>query len=364
MIKRSAGNSKSRVTLRDIADQSGFSISTVSLVLNQAPLSQNLSQLTHSKVQDVAESLGYRPNSFARILKTQRSETVGVIAFDITDPFCGEILRGIERALATTSYLAIMMDVRGDQQQFEHCIQVLIDRRVEALIIVANWLCLDLTVLTRMNTHNVPIIVVGRELGNKPIPSIATDNIYGAQLAIDHLFKLGHREIACLRGPKKLLDSERRWKGITSRARYLGLEVRQNLAPELPQSMDPFACLEGGFNLTQKLIHGRSKFSAVFAFDDLTALGCIRALHQAGKSVPNDVSVVGFDDISLAGLMIPALTTVRQPMQMLGEIGAARMLKAIASRRPAARGSKGLVKLLRPDLVVRESTLDFNRRHA
>lgn len=364
MIKRSAKKSKSRVTLRDIADKSGFSISTVSLVLNQAPLAQNLSQITHSKVQEVAAALGYRPNSFARMLKTERSETVGVIAFDITDPFCGEILRGIERALATTTYLAIMMDVRGDQQQFEHCIQLLIDRRVEALIIVANWLCLDLSALTRMNTHSVPIIVVGRELGNRPIPSIATDNVYGAQLAIDHLCRLGHREIACLRGPKKLLDSERRWKGITSRAQHWGLTMRRSLTPELPQSMDPFACLEGGFNLTQKLIHGRAEFSAVFAFDDLTALGCIRALHQAGKSVPEDVSVVGFDDISLAGLMIPALTTVQQPMQMLGEIGAARMLKAIASRRHPPKINEGLVKLLRPVLVIRESTSDFNRRRA
>ncbi len=152
-----------RVTLRDIAERSGFSISTVSLVLNQAPLAQNLAQATQAKVREVAAALGYRPNSFARTLKTRRSGTLGVIAFDITDPFCGEILRGIEKELAATPYLAIMMDVRGDQQQFEHCIEVLVDRHVEALIVVANWLCLDLGVFTQMETHQAPVLVVGRE---------------------------------------------------------------------------------------------------------------------------------------------------------------------------------------------------------
>ncbi len=143
---------------------------------------------------------------------------------------------------------------------------------------------------------------------------------------------------------------------MAARAQALGLPLQRKLTLELPQSLDPFACLEGGFELTRRLVRGGERFTAVIAFDDLTALGCIRALHQEGRSVPEEVSVVGFDDISIAGLMIPALTTVRQPMQKLGEMAAARALETIARGRAGKATSKGRLRLLRPQLVVREST--------
>src|SRR5213079_22310 len=181
------------------AKESGFSSTTVSIVLNNAPLARYIPATTKKKIERVAKKLGYRPNLFARSLRSKRSHTVGVMIFDMTDPFCTLVLRGIENALYQASYLPILTDVQNERSRFERYLEMLLDRRVEALIVVANWLFVDIDVLGDLVKNNIPTAKIGRELEAGSVSSVIVDNELGSYLAIEHLFSLGHREIAFIR---------------------------------------------------------------------------------------------------------------------------------------------------------------------
>jgi LacI family transcriptional regulator len=222
--------------MREVAKESGFSSSTVSIVLNSAPLARYIPDATKNRIQCAVKKLGYRPNLFARTLRNQRTHTVGAMVFDMTDPYCTPILRGIESALYQASFLPILADVRNDRSRFEHYLEILLDRRVEAMIVVANWLFVDIDVLGDLEKNNIPMAVIGCEMKASSVSSVIVDNEVGAHAAVDHLFSLGHRHIAFLRGPKHITDTAPRWNGIRnsaethlsdrlrSRARSAGIE--------------------------------------------------------------------------------------------------------------------------------------------
>src|SRR5512140_2406981 len=200
------------VTIRDVAKESGFSSTTVSIVLNNAPLARYIPPATKKKIERAAQRLGYRPNQFARSLRSKRSHTVGVMVFDMTDPYCTLVLRGIENTLYQSSFLPILTDVQNERSRFERYLEMLLDRRVEGLIVVANWLFLDINLLADLEKSSVPTAIIGCELKNEQISSVIVDNELGAHLAVEHLHALGHRKIAFIRGPKGLVDSGPRWK--------------------------------------------------------------------------------------------------------------------------------------------------------
>src|SRR5437899_8299062 len=161
---RSSAKPGSMVTIRDVAKESGFSSTTVSIVLNNAPLARYIPVATKKRIERAAKKLGYRPNLFARSLRSRRSHTVGVMVFDMTDPYCIPILRGIETTLYEASFLPILTDVHNERSRFERYLGMLLDRRVEALILVANWLFVDVDVLGDLEKSNVPTAMIGREL--------------------------------------------------------------------------------------------------------------------------------------------------------------------------------------------------------
>ena len=200
------------VTIRDVARQSGYSASTVSIVLNSAPLSRYIPQDTKQRIETAARSLGYRPNPLARSLRSQRSNIVGVMVFDITDPFCTPILRGLENSLYQSSYLSLLADAHNEPHRFERYLEMLLDRRVEGLIVIANWLVTDIKVLADLTRRQVPTVIAGRDFDLASVSTVSVDNEGGATLALEHLYKLGHRDIAFLRGPKALSSSGQRWK--------------------------------------------------------------------------------------------------------------------------------------------------------
>lgn len=343
------------VTIRDVAERSGFSSATVSIVLNNAPLARYIPDTTKEKIHRAAQHLGYRPNLFARSLRGRRSHTVGVMVFDMTDPYCTLVLRGIENTLFQSSYLPILTDVHNERSRFERYLEMLLDRRIEGLVVLANWLFVDINVLADLEKNNIPTATVGRELKNDKISSVIVDNAVGAHAALEHLHSLGHRKIAFIRGPHQLSDTEPRWRGVRTFARERDLELDARLIVDLPESGDPFSSFEQGYKLTEELLHRRRPFTALMAFDDMTAFGAIRALTKAGIHVPEQCSVVGFDDVAPAAIYSPALTTVRQPMEVMGTAAATIVLEAI---------NAGLEKKLFhtihrqivPELIVREST--------
>jgi LacI family transcriptional regulator len=187
------------VTIRDVAKRSGFSSATVSIVLNNAPLARYIPDTTKERIHRAASHLGYRPNLFARSLRGRRSHTVGVMVFDMTDPYCTLVLRGIENTLYQSSFLAILTDVHNERSRFERYLEMLLDRRIEGLVVLAKWLFVDINVLADLEKNNIPTAIVGRELKNDNISSVIVDNHLGARGALEHLYSLGHRKIAFIR---------------------------------------------------------------------------------------------------------------------------------------------------------------------
>ncbi|MGA2697379.1 MAG: LacI family DNA-binding transcriptional regulator [Terriglobales bacterium] len=343
------------VTIRDVAKDSGFSSTTVSIVLNNAPLSRYIPVKTKKRIENSAKKLGYRPNIFARSLRSKRTHTVGVMVFDMTDPYCIPIFRGIESALYEASYLPILTDVHNDRARFERYLEMLLDRRVEALIVLANWLFVNIDVLGDLEKSSIPTVMIGQELENDSISSVTVDNESGSRSAVEHLYALGHRHIAFIRGPKTLGDSAPRWKGIRTFAKAHQLEMDPQLIVDLPESRDPASSFESGFSLTKELLARSRRFTALVAFDDMTAFGAIRALSKAGLRVPKDCSVIGFDDIAASSLYTPALSTVSQPLDEMGKLAVGLVsdgINAVLEKKPVPATHRKLT----PRLVVRDST--------
>ncbi|WP_433983649.1 LacI family DNA-binding transcriptional regulator [Tunturiibacter empetritectus] len=349
-----------RITLADIARVSGFSISTVSLVLNEAPLSRYVAASTKEHIRAVASKLGYRPDAAARSLRSRRSHTIGIMVSDISDPFCTLILQGIEKALHSTTYLPIIMIAHNQRKQFGRHLEMLMERRVEGLILVANWLLVNSTRLADIRKSQIPMVGVGRDLTASRVRSLQVDNEAGGYAAAQHLYELGHRKIAVLRGPSELADSDRRWNGIQRFAAEAGLSLAPELVGQLSPADDPTSEFEGGYRLISSMIEKGAEFTAVIAFDDLTSLGAIRALRQAGRHIPKDCSIIGFDDIPHAAVNTPGLTTIRQPMEQMGSMAAKWVLDSLADTKShttvGPSSLTGTLHLLPPELVIRQST--------
>ncbi len=340
------------VTIRDVAGQSGFSVTTVSMVLNQGNSASRISARTRTHIWRVARRLGYQPNLFARSLRSQRSHTIGVVVFDITDAYCTQILRGIETYLRPSGYFPIAVDLQNDKSQFQRCVDLLLGRRVEGFIAVANPVHLDTTLLGEFAKRSIPAVAIGLELHRGPVSSIVVDNEAGARLAIHHLRELGHSKIAFIKGPKILVDTVQRWRGVESFARDVGMKIDRNLVVEIQGRNSSYT---EGCELTDELLRRGGEFSALLAFDDLSACAAIRALTKAGRRVPRDCSVVGFDDIPGSEFYNPPLTTVQQQLETQGLLGAEiveEMIRATIEKRTVrAKHQK-----VSPRLIIREST--------
>ena len=350
-----AGSKSQATTMRDVAAQSGFSPATVSIVLNNAPLARYIAPATKKRIEETAKRLGYRPNVMARFLRSKRTHSIGVLVFDITDPFCTLIMRGVENALYQGSYVSIFADAHNQRSRFERYLEMLLERHIEALIVIANWLFVDILLLADLSKRNIPLVTIGWELPGDHISSVMVDNETGARLALEHLYQLGHRRIAFIRGPKMLIDSAPRWRGVQKFAHSAGLPIDSSLVFELPDSLDPNSSFEHGFRYTERVLESKKRFTAVMAFDDLTALGVIRALTKAGVHVPEQCSVTGFDDVALSSMAVPSLTTVRQPMEAMGGLAVNIVMDGINAALEK-RERKPVTQKMNPELVIRDST--------
>jgi len=272
--------------------------------------------------------------------------------FDITDAYCTQILRGLENHIRPSGYFPIVTDLQNDRSQSQRCIDMLLGRRVEGFIAIANPVHLDTALLAEFGQRDIPAVVIGRELRRGPVSSIVVDNELGTRLAIQHLHQLGHRRIAFIRGPRILIDSRQRWHGIKKFARTAELRIDPRLVVEIHGRNSTYA---ESCELTEELLRRRRDFTALVAFDDLTACAAIRALSKAGRRVPQDCSIVGFDDIPGAEFYNPPLTTVRQQLEMQGALGAEIVEEMIASTQKK-RAAQAKYRKVSPRLIVREST--------
>ncbi len=341
------------VTLLDVARACGFSVSTVSIVLSEAPLSQNVAEKTRQQIRAMAQQLGYHPDAYARSLRRRRSQTVGVLAYDLSDPYCIPIVRGIQEGLRPNNYLPLLMDAQTQRGFFDSYLQMILERRAEGVIVIASWVFDEANLLSDVQKNNVPIVIVSRDLTGRRVSSVLVDNEAGGALAMQHLLDLGHRRIAVIRGPEEMFDSAPRWAGIQAAAQAAGISLDERLVFQLPNLVDPTSGFEGGLAFAQQMLASRRTFTAVLAFDDLTALGVMRGLLQAGVRVPEDCSVVGFDDVLPASVSTPAVTTIGQPLRQMGLLAAEWVMDAIKARDPRREPR---LHRAQPELVARMSS--------
>jgi LacI family transcriptional regulator len=271
---------------------------------------------------------------------------------DITDPYCTQIFTGIENTLYDSGYLPILTDFQNNEVRFQRSVNMLIERRVEGLIAIANSLILSPNLLNVFPARNIPTVIIGRECGQKSISFVVIDNVSGTRSGMQHLYGLGHRKIAFIKGPRKVIDTSKRWRGIREFAQEVGLRIDPKLVVQLG---GPASSHEGGFAATLDLLRCKCSFTALVAFDDITAFGAIRALIREGRRVPADCSVVGFDDVATAAFYNPSLTTIQQPLGSLGSIGVEALLKGISAyiRKENFRPVRHQIQ---PVLIKREST--------
>ena len=346
------------VTLLDIARACGFSVSTVSIVLSEAPLSQNVAATTREQIRAMAQQLGYHPDAYARSLRRRRSQTIGVLAYDLSDPYCIPVVRGIQSGLQPAHYLPLLMDAQAQRTLFDSYLQMILERRAEGVIVIASWIFDETNLLGDIEKNHVPIVIVSRDLTERGISSVLVDNEAGGALAMRHLHELGHLRIAVIRGPEQLFDSAPRWGGIQRVASEAGIQFDPRLVYQLPSVVDPLSSFEGGLSCARQLLASGLDFTAVLAFDDLTALGVVRGLAEAGLQVPGDCSVLGFDDVQEAAVATPGITTIRQPLKEMGLLAAEWMLEAVEAREQGEAQTAKLQPNLykaRPELVVRMS---------
>jgi len=327
------------VTLKAVAQHLGLTPGTVSAVLNDSPSARSIPPETKSRIRAAAKELNYRPNFFARTLRNKRTYTIGVIAEEIGDSYGSAIVSGIEQYLRKRDYFFLTVAHRHDPELLSHYSHILSERGVEGIITV------DTTVV---ETPSLPTVAVAGHKKVKGVTNIVLDHGRAAVLALNHLKSLCHERIAFMKGSPISSDSKARWDGICQVAAQIGIEIDPDLVVQI-DSNDPTPML--GYPLAKQLLARNKTFTALFAYNDISAIGAIRAFQEQGLRVPQDVSVMGFDDIPGAAFYTPSLTTVRQPLNRMGEVAAQSLLERIEGRKEYPSEIA-----IEPELVVREST--------
>jgi DNA-binding LacI/PurR family transcriptional regulator len=339
MPERTKPPSPQGTTLKELAKHLGLTKGTVSAVLNDSPYAKAIPQHTKDRIFAAARELNYHPNYFARTLRKKRTYTVGVICAEIGDAYGSVVISGIESALSVSKYVFVAVVHHHDPQLLRQYAEILRVRGSEGFITIDT---------TLPDNPLLPTVAISGHQTIENVTNITLDHVKAAQLVMGHLAELGHRDIAVIKGQPLSVDSGARFEGIVDAARALEIALRPELITQLTAD-DPSPQM--GYETTKELLSRKVPFTALFAYNDISAVGAIRAIKETGLRVPEDISVVGFDDIREAAYHLPSLTTVRQPLRKIGALAAEALMDRIEGR----DGHEAEI-LVDPELVVREST--------
>jgi LacI family transcriptional regulator len=333
------GSRRRRPTIYDVARLAGVSTATVSRALNDTG---QVAEPKRAAIEAAVEQLGYRPNTIARSLVTRATQTIALLLPDITNPFYAELVTGIQALTLERDYTMLLCTTDFDPEQEERYLHLLRAKHVDGALV--DGLVLPPERIARFVEDGFPIVCLDRDVNSPAVPLVQVDNRMGARMATEHLLALGHRRIAHIMGAPARISEER----------LLGYERALAAAGVSP---DPALVALGAFTETgghdamRALLAGASELTAVFAANDLSAIGAMHAIVASGRSVPGDVSLVGFDDLRLASFTSPPLTSVRQPAGEIARHATELLLGMIAGTRP-----RTLHHLFVPELIVRAST--------
>jgi LacI family transcriptional regulator len=324
-----------------------LSPATISLVLNNAPGVRSIPQETRDRVIEAAAKFDYRPSFFARSLRKRQTFTVGVLVPDLSDGYAAEVLAGVEELLIEEGYFYLTASHRRKPDLIEEYPRLLMDRAVEGFVLID-------TILEK--SLNLPVVAIAGHRRIEGTTNVVLDQRRAAELALRHLYQLGHRKIAFMRGGSHSSDADDRWECLMAVARDLKLTVPPDLTVQLQLLI---STPELGFEPANELLQRGGDFTAIVCYNDLSAIGAIRACRDYGFQVPGDISIVGFDDIQGAAFHNPSLTTIRQPLNQMGKVAARILLQRI-------RGQASFPDIvpIRPELVIRESTCPPNPKRA
>lgn len=333
-------------TIRDVAREAGVSVASASRALNGL---SNVTDEMRSKVWAAANKLKFVPHSGARSLTRRKSDAIGVILPDLFGEYFSEIVRGIDRAAHRAGLQLLLGNMHGNAHETTVAIRAM-HGRVDGLIVMPSEV--DVAALTTSLPPEAPVVMLNCDSGDLSIPSVAIDNYSGAYQMTQSLVAAGYRQIAHIAGPKLNRDAQERMRGFSdAMSDLLGVEAPLTLAGDFSE--------EAGAQAARLLVHGGMTVDAVFAANDMMAVGCMMALKDLKRDVPNDIAVAGFDDIPLARFVSPALTTMRVNMAELGEIAAMMLIERIKN---AAGGDTAPTKpaqstrIIVPEFVQRGST--------
>jgi len=341
------------VTLKDVAAVAGVHPATASRALNlQTRLL--VSEETAQRILAAADSLGYRPNTVARSLRTKRSHTVGVLIPDLNNPLFPPIVRGIEDRLAAAGYVALIGNTDSDDERERLVFELMRDRHVDGFVFATAHLRSAL--LAEAAAAGIPVVLVNRQAEGYGFPAVSVDNERGIGMAVDHLAGLGHQKIAHIAGPQDISTGLSRYRGFLAAMTASALDVN----PDLVVRAAAYS-IEEGDRCCRALLDAGLAFTAVAAANDMLAVGCYAALEAAGLRCPQDISVVGFNDMPFIDRLRPPLTSVSFPHYQVGaEAGRLILERIAASSEPAssepASGEPASVLHLAPELKIRGST--------
>lgn len=326
------------IGLKFLAEYLDLSPATISVVLNDSPTAREIPRQTKERVLAAARKFNYRPNVLARGLRQRRSFAIGVLVHEISEGYGALLLNGIDACLLQEGYFYFVASHRRRRDLLDEYPRMLMGRSVEGFIVIDTLLEKSLP---------LPTVNISGHTKLPGVTNLVLDERLAARLALEHLAALGHERIAFIKGQPFSSDSQVRWESIRAVARERRIEIRPELTVQLQS--DSFSPVVG-YPCVRELLSRTTDFTALFAYNDLSAIGAIRAIRERGLRVPEDISVVGFDDINSAAFQNPSLTTIRQPLREMG-MRAARILV------DRLRGTEDPGQIsVKPELIVREST--------
>lgn len=330
-------------TIRDIAKLAGVSTTTVSRIINKKPYAA--SEATTKRVLEIIEEMNYKPNPLAQGLITKKTRTIGLIIPDIVNPFFPEIARGVEDIANKMGFNVFLCNTDDDLKKEKKYINALREKYVDGIILtVASDPRYEH--IAELEKSDIPIVMMDRQVGHENGKCVFIDNLEGGYLATKHLIELGHEKIGCITGPLKTKGAIDRYKGYEKALKESGIKIDRKLVIESNYK------IHGGVEAT-KLLLKQSDLTAIFACNDTMAYGAYKELKKKGYVIPEDMSIVGFDNIYLSQMLEKELTTVSQPTYKMGVAAADMLIKVIEGKRV---NKKQLC--FKPELIIRESTCE------
>jgi DNA-binding LacI/PurR family transcriptional regulator len=326
-----------RTSLKDLAAYLKVDPSTVSVVLNEVP-GRSISHDTRERIKAAAKLLNYRPSLLARSLRQRDTRTVGILLPVVGEEYHAQVLGGVASELERNQYSYLIAQHRHSQDKLRDYIEMLISRGVQGFIAIDTHLT---------SVMHVPTVAVAGHQRLKDVTNVMLNHERAAILTMQHLNELGHRRIAVIRGQPASSDSETRWAATSAAAKKFNLQIPRKLVMQLDRDI---TSPELGYTIVQKLMKNSHDFTAIVCFNDIAALGAIRAVGDARLRMPEDISVIGFDDIRMSVFSRPSLTTIRQPLHEMGQTAAKILLNRLKGEQ---RGHDVAVE---PELIIRESS--------